>query len=42
MRPEIKKYRDLLTKLEEEQHDKDNQRKARVQQYKFDFEIKGV
>jgi len=39
---EIKKHRDLLTKLEEQQHTKDSRRKASAQQFIFEFGILGV
>jgi hypothetical protein len=42
LRSEIKKRRDLLTKLEEEQYSKDSRRKASAQQFIFEFGIKGV
>jgi len=42
LRSEIKKHRDLLTKLEEQQHNKDSRRKASMQQFIFEFGIKGV
>jgi len=42
LRVEIKKHRDLLTKLEEKHHKKDSQRKASAQQHIFEFGIKGV
>jgi len=42
LRSEIKKHRDLLTKLEEKQHSKDSCRKARAQQFIFEFGIKRV
>jgi len=42
LRSEIKKQQDLLPKLEEQQHNKDSRRKANVQQFIFEFGIKGV
>jgi len=42
LRSEIKKYRNLLTKLEEKQHNKDSCKKASAQQFIFEFGIKGV
>jgi len=42
LRSEIKKHRDLLTKLEEQQHNKDSRRKASAQQFIFEFGIKGM
>jgi len=42
LRSEIKKHRDLLTKLEEQQHNKDSRKKASAQQFIFEFGIKGV
>ena len=42
LRSETKKRRDLLTKLEEEQHSKDSRRKASAQQFIFEFGIKRV
>ena len=42
LRSEIKKHRDLLTKLKEKQHGRDSRRKASAQQYIFEFRIKNV
>jgi len=42
LRSEIKKHRDLLTKLEEKQHNKDSRKKASMQQFIFEFGIEGV
>jgi len=42
LRSEIKKHRDLLTKLEEKQHKNDSRKKASAQQFIFEFGIKGV
>jgi len=42
LRSEIKKHRDLLTKLEEKQHKNDSHKKASAQQFIFEFGIKGV
>jgi len=42
LRSEIKKHRDLLTKLEEQQHNKDSRKKASAQQFIFEFGIKGM
>ena len=42
LRSEIKKRRDLLTKLEEKQHKIDSRKKASTQRFIFEFGIKGV
>jgi len=42
LRSEIKKRQDLLTKLEEKKHKNDSHKKARAQQFIFEFGIKGV
>jgi len=42
LRSEIKKHRDLLTKLEKQQHNKDSRKKASAQQFIFKFGIKGM
>jgi len=42
LRSEIKKHRDLLTKLKEKQHNNDSRKKASAQQFIFEFGIKGV
>jgi len=42
LRSEIKKHRDLLTKLEQKQHKNDSRKKASAQQLFFEFGIKGV
>jgi len=42
LRSEIKKHRDLLTKLEDKQHKNSSRKKASAQQFIFEFGIKGV
>jgi len=42
LRSEIKRHRDLLTKLEEKQHGKDSRRKTSAQQFIFEFGIRGA
>ena len=42
LRSEIKKHRDLLTKLEEKLRGKDSRKKASAQHFIFEFGIKGV
>jgi len=42
LRSEIKKHRDLLTKLEAKQHGTDSRKEASAQHFIFEFGIKGV
>jgi len=42
LRSEIKKHRDLLSKLEENQHKNTSRRKASAHKFIFEFGIEGV